>query len=195
MRLSFFVLLLCVCVFFPFCRRGTVRCRRGCGGGVRCGDARLQLNKLSSCVIRCYRECVQTFGQNSLSNAAKLLPCSFGGASVALAGSEPRPPMEGRGGRSQSQTPAGGLGSRVQLLSSSRNQIHMAFCFIIIIIIILSFFPSFLFTSARRCWRRRFWHMLANDDDWRDCGCFLWKAAACVETKYARQPTCLQSEF
>lgn len=50
-------------------------------------------------------------------------------------------------------------------------------------------------TAPPHCWRRRFWHMLANDDDWRDCGCFLWKAAACVETKYTWQPTCLQSEF
>lgn len=58
-----------------------------------------------------------------------------------------------------------------------------------------AFFFS-LFTSACCCWRRRFWHMLANDDDWRDCGCFLWKAAAaCVETKFTWQPTCLQSEF
>lgn len=57
-----------------------------------------------------------------------------------------------------------------------------------------AFFIFFLNFSV--CWWRRwFWHMLANDDDWRDCGCFLSKEAVCVETKYTWQPTCLQSEF
>lgn len=63
------------------------------------------------------------------------------------------------------------------------------------------FFPlqeihkAFFLNFSVRWWRRWFWHMLANDDDWRDCGCFLSKEAVCVETKYTWQPTCLQSEF
>lgn len=122
------------CCFVFFCRRGTVRCRRGCGGGVRCGDARLQLNKLSSCVIRCYRECVQTFWTEFIIKRSKMVRQSFEGGVHCVGRKWTEAADGGRGNTSQSQTPAGGLGARVPLLPSSRNKFTRRFCFF--------FFPS-----------------------------------------------------